>query len=814
MKEKIIEFNKRFGLNTEFIIDSEIEGYSLGNTIYINENSSDIEKVNKHELLHFFENDETFQRIKDEILGIKEDKLKKIRSEYYLRYSGLYTEEEIQNGIIDIEIVIDILIDNFIFAYDHGLKIGDYVLKEITNNLEQKKYLNLSINNQVSNMKMSKWDKLFILNYYDGTENHIFPSKEGRQERIKQDIKNELERLYNLKEEDFVIYPNSKDLIREFENEIRALEARGESTTYLKVYHERFLEERATYFSNQLYEEYKHIVNYIKNTEYEDSFKVLMLRETLSKTYKLDMTNGKRTIVNKRDIHETITSHMNLNETVLNTIYNNVIDYNNFANLYFAGLDIFNQIIAKKNNISLENVETYGMGSWIKFEGKTSNDEEYLKNSQELSSLVKNTPWCTKSLASSQLAEGDFYVFVDDHNNPHIAVKMSGDEIDEVRGIQNGISQEIEEEYRKVALSFLENNKDIKHGKDWLRKEEWNERLINYINSIKNGTLKQEDIPKLLDDYLGCFEYKPHFEENSNLLRLINLLPKIKKNLAEYFNCTEDQIAIGEVDFSKREYNDVTVCPFTVIFGRAYFGNSFIKDLGNLTFIGGDADFYDSIVNDFGNLTTIGGSVFFPHSEIRNLGKLERIGGDAIFSHSDIVNLGNLTFIGGDADFSDSIIKNLGNLTYIGGDAYFNNSNIQTLANLKTIEGTALFCDSQVKDLGSLTYIGGTAYFGNSPIHDLANLTTIAGDAMFRDSEVLTLGNLTTIGGYGNFSYSQVKDLGNLTTIGDGANFLHCPIHDLGKLEKICGGACGEDNLMELFTHEFDTNGLRKNRNL
>ena len=69
-----------------------------------------------------------------------------IRKQYYLRYCGLYTEEEIQNGIIDTEIVIDILIDNFILVYDQGLKLGDYVLREITRNLEEKRYLNLSLN--------------------------------------------------------------------------------------------------------------------------------------------------------------------------------------------------------------------------------------------------------------------------------------------------------------------------------------------------------------------------------------------------------------------------------------------------------------------------------------------------------------------------------------------------------------------------------------------------------------------------------------------------------------------------------------------
>lgn len=37
-KERIIQFNKRFGLNTEFITDENILGYALGNSIYINSN--------------------------------------------------------------------------------------------------------------------------------------------------------------------------------------------------------------------------------------------------------------------------------------------------------------------------------------------------------------------------------------------------------------------------------------------------------------------------------------------------------------------------------------------------------------------------------------------------------------------------------------------------------------------------------------------------------------------------------------------------------------------------------------------------------
>ena len=812
MKEKIVEFNKQFGLNTEFITDSEIEGYSLNNTIYLNENSDDLEKVNKHELLHFFENDETFRKIKERILTENEEKLERIRSEYYLRYCGLYTEEEIQNGIIDTEIVIDILINNSIVEYDQGLKVGDYVLREISNNLEQKRYLNLRLTNQIDNMNMPKWDKLFILNYYDGKE-HIFPQKEGRKERIKETIKQELERLYNLPQDEFIINPDSKEVIREYESELKAIEARGEDNTHLKNNKKRVLKEIANHFSKQLYEEYMHIVDSIKETQYEDSFKALMLRETLLKTYKLDINNGKKTIVNKRNKHETIASHMTLNEIVLDSIYNNVDDYNNFANLYFAGLEIFNQTIAQKNNVSIDNVETYGMGHWIKFAGKTSDEKNFLKNAQELSSLVKDTPWCTKTLASSQLSEGDFYVFVDNDNKPHIAVKMNGNEIDEVRGTLNGNAQEIEEDYRKVAISFLENNKEIKNGDKWLEKEEWNKRLLTYIHNIENDTFEQDDTEKLIEDFFGNYEYKAHFSKNTNLQKLESLLPKIKKNIAEYYNCEEKEIAIGDIKFADKEYSVLKECPYIVIFGNAVFKNSQIESLGKLTTIGGTAIFSHSKVQSLGNLTTIRGDVDFTNSQIESLGKLTTIGGTAFFDYSKVQSFGNLETIGGDADFTNSQIESLGNLTTIGGSADFTNIRIESLGNLETIGGLANFEDARIKSLGNLKTIGDDANFKNSQIKSLGNLTTIGEDADFTNSQIESLGNLTTIGGtadftniriesLGNletigrfafFSGSQIKTLGNLTTIGGGARFRNSQIESLGNLTTIRGDVDFED---------------------
>ena len=70
-KEKIIRFNSKLGIKTEFFYgDDDILGYSEGNTIYLNLNSNqDFEKTNRHEVLHFFEDTEEFQIIKKQLIN-------------------------------------------------------------------------------------------------------------------------------------------------------------------------------------------------------------------------------------------------------------------------------------------------------------------------------------------------------------------------------------------------------------------------------------------------------------------------------------------------------------------------------------------------------------------------------------------------------------------------------------------------------------------------------------------------------------------------------------------------------------------------
>lgn len=798
MTNKEIEaFNKTFGIETVFYYDDKsICGYEENNTIYLNLNSKkDLKNVNMHELLHFFEETEMFNRIKERVIKrLKENNIfDELKEEYELKYFGIYSLDEIEKGIIDNEIVIDVLVGDFPYFKKEELEdLCKEILKAEKKETDSRRYLILNMNNNIRNMNISKWEKIFASNYYknknyDGNT-PAFPSN-NKEQVIKEDIEKELNKLYNLDKDTFKISLDSQSLIREYESELKALEQRGEKdkANYIRNNKTKALEELSNIYSEKLYEEYKHIVDFIKNANYEDAFKAIMLRETLLKVYKKD---DDKVIVKQRKLNETIEGHMLLNEKVLNVIYNNLDTYENFKELYYAGVAEFNNVVREASEVTLKNVNTYDMGKWIKFDGRASDSKNYAENVIKLKTLVQDTPWCTKTLASTQLEQGDFYVFIDNDNKPHIAVKMNGNEIDEVRGIKNGNAQELEEEYRDVAISFLENNKDIENGGSWLDKEEWNKRLIRYRKEIDNDTFNSEETSKLIGDLLHS-DYRSHFGTNSNLEEL-KKLSKIKKYLAEYYNCTEEEICVG--DYIPKEE---TRCPYKIILGNlgnADFANSKITDLGKLKIIGENAFFTDSKITNLGKLQIIGGDANFASSKITDLGKLQSIGGSASFRYSNVTNLGELQNIEGSADFRNSNVTNLGELRSIGGHVLFSYSKLTNLGKLQSIGGSVDFNDSKVTNLGKLQTIGGCAFFNDSEVIDLGELRSIGQSAYFRNSDVINLGNLQSIGRSAYFNNSDVINLGELQKIGEDAVFINSNITDLGNIEHIGGKIITDEN--------------------
>ena len=176
---RIEKFNKSLGIATSFYsAQDDILGYSENNVIYLNTfYKEDLELVNKHETLHFFKDSKQFKLIKKVIFSIiDEEKLNELRDNYSLKYQGLYSDEDIKNGVLDEEITIDIIIGNGEFP----INVDEYVKdaytsivtqsKSITFSNEVKRYLNISLSKKIDQQfpKLSKWEKLFVLNYYNG----------------------------------------------------------------------------------------------------------------------------------------------------------------------------------------------------------------------------------------------------------------------------------------------------------------------------------------------------------------------------------------------------------------------------------------------------------------------------------------------------------------------------------------------------------------------------------------------------------------------------------------------------------------------
>ena len=464
----VVAQSKQLEIPVKIFHSEEIEGYTEDGVIYLSDECDNVEKVFKHEVMHLYEDTIAFKMVKESILSILTDKEKqRLIDEYSLRYEGVYSKQQIDEGILETEIAIDMIIENGQFndeITDFCEGLYEKIIKSEKRIPQSTRFLNLSLSQKIEQQypQASIWEKLFILNYYDGQKHKQPMKKESKYQDLRKDIESALNKLYLYAEdeENFRIYVhNNIELEREYQSKIKALKARGEYQLAEKYKHNKWAAIKAISkkISKTHQAEYKHIVDFIKTADYEPAFKILMLNETLTKTYKQekDEYGEVQTIVKKRDCNRTIAGHMTLNSDVLRVIYTNLTSYSSFANLYFLGLSEYNKKIAQKSGIEVENINTFNMGKWLKFEGKQSNEKAFIKNSQKLAALVQNTPWCTKTLASSQLEQGDFFVFVDNTGNPHIAVKMNGNEIDEMRGIKDGNAQKIEENYLEVAREFF-----------------------------------------------------------------------------------------------------------------------------------------------------------------------------------------------------------------------------------------------------------------------------------------------------------------------------------------------------------------------
>ena len=409
--------------------------------------------------------------------------------------------------------------------------------------------LTISKNLKQSGSKLDYWQLLYCANF------NIKPKE------FEEHIDRKLTELGRLKDDYFII--SAKDnpyLERHFQGEIAAYRSRGEGqrADYSEDNKESTLLGMARYFSEIHKAEYDHLAGWVHQADYPKEVIALLLQETLSKVYGKYIIDGEeKTYVRKREQGKSIASHMALNAMTVPEIINNTQGALKFADVYFDALELLKEQCRRGSGVTLEGVNTFGMGTWLKFDSKYANAHGFHANVQKLQALVANTPWCTKYLAGEQLSGGDFYVFVDNGDNetgtapqPHIAVRLSGATIDEVRGILPG--QEIEPDYLPVADDFLVNNKFISGGRIWLEDMALNKRYVAYNQAILDGTFDPENIQQLVKDLQN--KGRHYYQENSNKTTLRNNMPLLIPILSGHFKAPEEHINLAEMEKDPRKW--------------------------------------------------------------------------------------------------------------------------------------------------------------------------------------------------------------------------------------------------------------------
>ena len=239
--------------------------------------------------------------------------------------------------------------------------------------------------------------------------------------------------------------------------------------------------------------------------------------------------------------------------------------------------------------------------------------------------------------------------------------------------------------------------------------EEWNKRLVKYIDQIENSKFEEKNFDQFFYDIVEFIDFKLYKgyinRKKEKILSLIEDNDMLKNLFAKKFKCNLNEISFGRDLYLHN--NKIQFC-----LGCADFQNSRYYDLSNLQSIGGYADFEDSQVTDLKKLKVIGGYADFKNSKVTDLSSLESIGGNAHFRYTNI-NLSNLKSIGGDAEFRYSQITNLSSLQSIAGYADFSYSKVTDLSNLQSVGGSLNLIGSEVNKLHSLKEVKGNIYLNN-----------------------------------------------------------------------------------------------------
>lgn len=227
----------------------------------------------------------------------------------------------------------------------------------------------------------------------------------------------------------------------------------------------------------------------------------------------------------------------------------NLLEGENFGKLYSFAIEK----VTPTNKEELSITE----GVWVKYP-KGSDHMPLVNSLQE-----KGTGWCTssESTAEKQLAMGDFYVYYSNDKNgkptiPRAAIRMQGDKIGEVRGIEH--KQNLDPYINNIVDTKLDEFPD----KEKFKKKTEDMKILTHIDKKqKNGeALSKEDLSFLYE--IGSkiegfgYEKDPRIEEIKRKREIKSDLSLLTGYPKEQISLTREEALKGGI---KYHYGDLTI---------------------------------------------------------------------------------------------------------------------------------------------------------------------------------------------------------------------------------------------------------------
>jgi hypothetical protein len=203
--------------------------------------------------------------------------------------------------------------------------------------------------------------------------------------------------------------------------------------------------------------------------------------------------------------NSTVAGLVPLNQAIVSSLYEKIKEN---PTEQFNVSDFYEQESVRLAEMEYETTES-GDGKWIKIPSSYNDEENFEKNINQLMALASGTNWCIagRSFAERYLDGGDFYIYFEEINGKSIgraAIRMSGDEIAEIRGTEQ--NQSMNDKYVDNVLDLVR-KEGLQGGEDFVNQLQLQKQLVPMMEKAKNGTITEEDLSPLINS-LKSYGYK------------------------------------------------------------------------------------------------------------------------------------------------------------------------------------------------------------------------------------------------------------------------------------------------------------------